>query len=87
MNVFGMFAALSFDEGKSWPAKRLITGGGPKREIDGGGNTGKFIMDGTHAEPKGYLASTQTPDGLIHLISSKQHYIFNSAWIRQGTQQ
>jgi multiple sugar transport system substrate-binding protein len=25
--VFGMFAALSFDEGKSWPVRRLITDG------------------------------------------------------------
>ncbi|MFH1717794.1 MAG: SUMF1/EgtB/PvdO family nonheme iron enzyme [Planctomycetota bacterium] len=87
IQAFGMFAALSFDEGKTWPVKRLITDGGPKRELDGGGNTGKFIMDRTHAEPKGYLASTQTPDGLVHLISSKQHYVFNLAWIQQGAQQ
>jgi len=85
--VFGMFAALSFDEGKTWPVKRLLTGGGPARQIDGGGNTGKFVMDSTHAEPRGYLAATQTPDGLIHLISSKQHYVFNLAWLQQGTEQ
>jgi len=82
--VFGMFAALSLDEGKTWPVKRLLTDGGPAREVDGGGNTGKFVMDSTHAEPRGYLASTQTPDGLIHLISSKQYYVFNIAWLRQG---
>jgi hypothetical protein len=81
--VHGMFAALSFDEGKTWPVKRLITAGGPAREIDGGGNTGKFIMDDSHAEPRGYLAATQTPNGLIHLISSKQHYVFNLAWLKQ----
>jgi sulfatase modifying factor 1 len=83
--LFGMFAALSFDEGKTWPVKKLLTDGGPAREIDGGGNTGKFIMDPTHAEPKGYLAAKQTPDGLIHLISSKQYYVFNLAWLRQET--
>jgi hypothetical protein len=83
--VFGMFAALSFDEGKTWPVKRLVTDGGPGRELDGGGNTGKFVMDRTHAEPKGYLAATQMPDGLIHLISSKQNYVFNLAWLKQGT--
>ncbi|MHC4227486.1 MAG: SUMF1/EgtB/PvdO family nonheme iron enzyme, partial [Planctomycetota bacterium] len=82
--VFGMFAALSFDEGRTWPVKRLITTGGGARKVDGGGNTGKFVMDQTHAEPRGYLAATQTPDGLIHLISSKQHYVFNLAWIKQG---
>jgi sulfatase modifying factor 1 len=84
--VFGMFGALSFDEGKTWPVKKLLTDGGPARELDGGGNTGKFIMDSTHAEPKGYLAATQTPDCLIHLISSKQYYVFNLAWLQQGTE-
>jgi len=84
--VFGMFAALSFDEGKTWPVKRLLTDGGAARELDGGGNTGRFIMDPTHAELRGYLAATQTPDSLIHLISSKQYYVFNLAWIRQGTE-
>lgn len=77
-----MFAALSFDDGKSWPCKRLITAGGPRREIDGGGNTGRFIMDDTHAEPKGYLAAKQGPNGLIHLITSKQYYVFNLAWLK-----
>ncbi len=83
--VFGMFAALSFDEGKTWPCKRLLTAGGPAKKIDGGGNTGPFTMDETHAEPRGYLAATQTPNGLIHLISSKQYYVFNLAWIKQLT--
>jgi formylglycine-generating enzyme required for sulfatase activity len=81
--VFGMFAALSYDEGKTWPCKRLITAGGPAKKVDGGGNTGSFTMDETHAEPRGYLAATQTPNGLIHLISSKQYYVFNSAWIKE----
>jgi formylglycine-generating enzyme required for sulfatase activity len=84
--AFGMFAALSFDEGQTWPVRRLITVGGAARKVDGGGNTGTFIMDETHAEPRGYLAATQTRDGLIHLISSKQHYVFNLAWIKQEMQ-
>ncbi len=82
--VFGMFAALSYDDGKSWPYKRLITAGGLARKIDGGGNTGQFTMDDTHAEPRGYLAATQTPNGLVHLITSKQYYSFNLAWIKQN---
>ncbi|MBL7154621.1 MAG: SUMF1/EgtB/PvdO family nonheme iron enzyme [Phycisphaerae bacterium] len=82
--IYGMFAALSFDEGKTWPVKRLVTAGGPPREIDGGGNTGKFTMDDTHAEPKGYLAATQTPEDVIHLITSKQYYAFNLQWILEN---
>ncbi len=81
--VFGMFAALSLDEGKTWPVKRLLSPGGATRELDGGGNTGKFTMDDTHSEPRGYLAATQAPDGLIYLISSKQHYTFNLAWLKE----
>jgi len=81
---YGMFAALSFDEGKTWPVKKLLTPGGPAREVNGGGNTHMFLMDDTHAEPEGYLASVQSSDGLIHLITSKQHYTFNLAWLMQG---
>ena len=81
--VFGMFSALSFDEGNTWTGKKLITAGGPARRLDGGGNTGWFVMDENHAETRGYRAATQTPDGLIHLISSKQYYVFNPAWLKQ----
>ncbi len=80
--VSGLFAALSFDEGKSWPVRRLITDDGPAREIDGGGNTGRFILSHESAEPRGYLSICQTPDGVIQLITSKQHYAFNLAWLK-----
>jgi formylglycine-generating enzyme required for sulfatase activity len=80
--VKGLFGALSFDEGQSWPVRRLITDDGPAREVDGGGNTGRFTLSPTTAEPRGYMACTQAPDGVIHLISSKQHYAFNVAWLK-----
>ena len=79
----GLFAAVSFDEGENWPHRRLLTTGGPAREMDGGGNTGRFVMDDTHAEPRGYLAVTQSPDGVIHLLSSRYHYRFNLPWLVQ----
>jgi formylglycine-generating enzyme required for sulfatase activity len=80
---YGMYAALSFDEGETWPVKKLLTTGGPARTMDGGGNTHEFVMDDTHAETAGYLAATQTPDGIIHLISSRLHYRFNLAWLKE----
>ena len=49
-----------------------------------GGRFQEIQMDATHAEPKGYMAATQTPDGVIHLISSRLHYQFNLAWLRMG---
>jgi formylglycine-generating enzyme required for sulfatase activity len=79
----GLFAAVSFDDGATWPVRRLLTPGGQNRH-DGGAWTGYFGLDGTHAEPAGYLAATQTPDGLIHLISSALYYRFNLAWLEQG---
>lgn len=35
------------------------------------------------AEPQGYLAATQTRDGDIQRISSKNHCVFNLAWLKQ----
>ena len=78
----GLFVALSYDEGASWPVKKLLTDG-KTRILDGGAWTGRFTMDATHAEPKGYLACTQTPDGMIHLLSSRVHYRFNLGWIEK----
>lgn len=79
---YGMYAALSFDDGKTWPVKKLLTDGKP-RFMDGGAWTGFFDMDATHAEPRGYLAGTQTPDGVIHLVSSRNHYRFNLGWLME----
>lgn len=80
MKGYGMFVALSYDEGKTWPVKKLMTDG-KERMLDGGAWTKQFIMDKHHAEPRGYLAGTQSPDGMIHILSSRLHYRFNLAWI------
>lgn len=78
----GMFLSLSDDEGRSWSEPKLLTDG-VVRHLDGGAFTKEFTMDADHAEPKGYFSCTQTPDGTIHLLSSRLHYRFNLAWIRQ----
>jgi hypothetical protein len=75
----GMFAALSYDEGKSWPVKKLITPG--EGYYDGKGWTSWFHTSANQAEPKGYLAAIQSPDKIIHLISSGLYYRFNLKWI------
>ena len=54
---------------------------GKQRHLNGGAWTGFFDMDSTHAEPRGYLAGTQTPDGTIHILSSRLHYRFNLKWV------
>lgn len=78
----GLFVSISKDEGETWSEPKLMTDG-KTRTLDGGAHTGTFTMDATHAEPKGYFAGTQTPDGTIHLISSRLHYRFNLAWIER----
>jgi formylglycine-generating enzyme required for sulfatase activity len=80
--VSGLFGALSYDQGQTWPIRKLITPGGPARKVDGGGNTKEFTLSATTAEPRGYMAGVQTPDGIIHLISSKQYYAFNLNWLK-----
>lgn len=77
---YGMYVALSFDEGKTWPVRKLMTDG-TERMLDGGAWTKQFIMDAGHAEPRGYLAGVQSPDGTIHILSSRLHYRFNLEWI------
>jgi formylglycine-generating enzyme required for sulfatase activity len=79
---YGLFAALSDDDGKTWPVRKLITPGQSAGEQAGGAWTGAFTLDAHHAEPAGYLAATQTPDGIVQLISSRLHYRFNVAWLR-----
>ena len=79
--VSGIYAALSFDEGETWPTRRLISDDGPGTELE---TTDRrtFTMSASSAEPWGYLAICQAANGVIHLISSKNHYSFNLAWLK-----
>jgi len=81
--VYGMYAALSYDKGWTWPVRKLVSPGGPGREFDGGAWTRTFTMDANNAEHMGYLAGLQTPDGIFHVISSALHYQFNLAWLKE----
>jgi formylglycine-generating enzyme required for sulfatase activity len=79
---YGLFAAVSFDDGKTWPVRKLITPGGPERTLPSIDRS-TFVLNSTMAESGGYLAATQTRDGRVQLISSKNHYVFNLAWLKQ----
>jgi len=78
--VSGMFAATSLDDGKTWPYRRLVTDDCRPKEIETMDGD-PIIMDSTNAEPVGYLGITQTKDGLVHLLTSRNHYSFNLAWL------
>jgi formylglycine-generating enzyme len=65
---YGMFSALSFDEGKSWQNKKIIP---------------KDMENPYRGDVWGYLSCIETPDGLIHLLSSDYYYCFNTSWLQE----
>ena len=78
--VSGLFAAVSFDEGQTWPHRRLISHDGPAtwvQTMDGH----PVIMDAHESEYVGYMSACQTTNGVIHLLTSRQHYSFNLKWL------
>ena len=80
--VTGLFGALSYDDGDTWEHTRLITDDSEDRDIET--MDGRPFKMGLHsAEPGGYLAVCQGKNGIIHLISSRQHYRFNLAWLKE----
>jgi len=78
-NIRGLFVAVSEDEGKTWPYKRLVTDDGPGKGV-GSLNGYVFTMSQRIGEHLGYFAGCQATNGVIHLISSRQHYAFNLKW-------
>lgn len=83
---FGLFAAASYDEGKTWPRRKLLTAGDGAYEVGAyfGANVKRDPVvrtTPTRAETEGYLAAAQSPDGMVHLLSSRLYYRFNLAWL------
>jgi len=79
--VRGLFAALSTDNGKTWPYKRLVTDDGPPRPVESTAG-GLFTMSGRNAEYRGYMTTCQSADRLIHILTSREHYAFNLKWLQ-----
>jgi len=78
----GLFGALSYDEGKTWPKVKVITDGGPERELRTSDGR-PFKMNRASGEPRGYMSVCQGKNGVIHLISSINHYAFNLKWLEE----
>ncbi|MHC4624866.1 MAG: SUMF1/EgtB/PvdO family nonheme iron enzyme [Planctomycetota bacterium] len=78
--VTGIFAAVSYDDGRTWSNTRLLSHDGPDtthEAMDGR----PFKLGFSSAEPGGYNSICQAANGVIHLISSRQHYAFNLKWL------
>jgi formylglycine-generating enzyme required for sulfatase activity len=78
--VRGLFAAVSLDDGQTWANKRLITDDAPGRAVECTGG-GLFTLSPYSGEYRGYMQGCQSSDGLIHLITSRNHYAFNLKWL------
>ena len=82
--VYGLYTSLSYDNGQTWTKYRLVTDGGPARELPTLDHA-KFTLTDTNAEPRGYMAGKQARNGVVHLITSINHYAFNQKWLESPT--
>jgi hypothetical protein len=77
--VYGRFAALSFDDGKTWKHHKLIPNVGEWEPF-----WAKFQYNQKpQSDLTGMHAVTQTPDGMIHLINTHRYSSFNTAWLKE----
>jgi len=81
--IYGTYAAVSWDEGQTWPVKRVMSNvkSGSKKYVGAPWNR-EFTLDATHGQNKAYWAATQTPDGIVHLTDGRLVYDFNLAWLK-----
>jgi hypothetical protein len=80
-DVTGMFAAISNDDGATWANIRLVSHDGADTQVETMDGR-PFTMGFNSAEPGGYNSVCQAANGVIHLISSRQHYSFNFKWLQ-----
>jgi len=87
--IEGLFAALSFDEGKTWPTeyRRVVSDvkGTEVKDIEVAPWQKKNSISKVKGIGIGYMSVTQSPDGLIYLSDGKLVYSFNLAWIMDGS--
>lgn len=80
-NVSGLFCAASGTDGDGWQWWRGMNDDGYGTVLEAL-DAGLWLMTATTGEPNGYTAAAQGPDGTIHLITSRNHYRFNLAWLQ-----
>lgn len=88
--VKGLYAALSFDEGKTWPVafRRVISDleGNEELEFEAAPWQRTHTLTRSEGQEDGYMTATQTPDGMIYLSDGKIVYSFNLAWLMEGAE-
>jgi formylglycine-generating enzyme len=88
--VTGLYAALSFDEGATWPEayRRVISNleVSEELEIEAAPWQRTHTLTKTAGQEDGYMTLTQSPDGMIYLTDGKIVYNFNLAWLMEGVE-
>jgi sulfatase modifying factor 1 len=74
---------ISYDDGKTWPVRRILTDETGDRGVTGMSNSRIYMGPGS-GEPTAYVTLTQARNGLIHVVSSVNHYAFNLKWAESG---
>ena len=74
---------ISYDDGKTWPVRRILTYETGDHGITAMSN-GRIYMGPGNSEPTAYVSLTQARNGIIHVISSMNHYAFNLKWAESG---
>jgi hypothetical protein len=82
-HVSSIFGAASLDDGQTWPVRRVISNVTKDRPVDTIDNA-PVLMNAHNSEPLAYLSVCQGLDGVIHLISSTNHYAFNLTWLKES---
>ena len=79
----GLYVATSVDDGASFQIRKpLVDEHAPASGTVLPTEDGvQWTMTNSTAEPRGYTSARQTPDGLIHVLTSRLSYHFNLAWL------
>ena len=85
--IKGLYAALSFDEGKTWPEqyRKVISNlkGPDTLNLPIAPWQRTASLSETRGQNEGYMSSGQTPDGTIYLTDGKIVYSFNLKWLME----
>jgi len=85
--ITGLYAAISFDEGKTWPGqyRKVISNlkGRDTLNLPIAPWQRTALLSKTKGQNEGYMSSCQTPDGTIYLTDGKIVYSFNLTWLME----
>ncbi len=86
-SISGLFVAISFDDGVSWDVmhRRVLSNltGDSTSMLTIAPWQADNLLSRKDGQEGGYITSTQTPDGMIHVTDGKLIYSFNLAWVIQ----